>query len=1587
MSDISDSEEEERRSLDLSLIAKQTLQRKLSHLPYGRRRELENTLGKYDPTAPLYVLTEEDEVVEDSDNDAPMEVETVYNKTNPEPLETVPVQMENEENAGHLQAYINSKYSTFVSERSLRKRNFASTHPYLSDQASYLGLADAHELNSVYEQNDRNLEAVVKLLNYNYLKLKSRYPKDEKFKQKSFYAIIGKQSKDAQQEEREKEKKNERLGVNGNDEGFANFEVDPGSPTLEQRLESSQLSDDVAYEVNNYELEADLDSNSESDLSADEEEDKENLYVRVGGRYRKEKNALKGILPESAKHLSIYKTKTSRLTQRAKPPREMRKGFAFKKSGGRSRSFRLHDDLEESFLNDDDIEDVSPGIYVVNSLPELEDENDVLSSPGQQIYLDSELSESSNTTIESDNDSDLFALDTHERDALQDLSDDMGEALENDAIDRMLTTNTHSRVESGQSKSNLNSRSSASKGVFKGGINRIPRTHERSKHQSQKSQIRPRVQKLSSNTMGRLNEPTHMTGRLRYNTIDSFTKSVDHALDMDMTESSYENPEVGHNRKIAQSERRLFRAQLQHKSYTKSNSTGTRKTLKKKKSKNVRNHDLKENYFGPARVATRGRADRAPLLASIDVEAESHDQDYQHLRKRPKIFNHHLNGQLQLSHEPLFAPDCILNYIELTKLSSTGDGKTFHRFQDPITVAFKDRHFNLCLLDIDSSRALVDQLCSLLNSKLLRGAMHKRDFYHCVRGLIAWSLILQRSPSESEWSWVETMIITSRDNAMMKQSDKFFCLPYLVLLQYVMLVMDRINGGVGRKQSITTYAATYWSWFFDMVDDIQFEIFDFHSGSATKQAESFYIMCRLSELQGAWWSSICLSVQNFDRYNLHSVLEGVYYLCCITRKSPTWEPLQMIFQKFSGTTGLELYYRYIEIIFSMNRIRNWQIDEKLILQVYGNITSRRFANLPNEDSVPSILSQVRTRFDIPGNSFFDKFLQLLFWHISSLADVSQVKRLVTKLLSFNSIQYSDAKGQQIMFVNKFNLLIMLCSISKTDLRAQVEILLSSISDVTELSFLKHAVEGISVITEIALSKGTKLSTEGVEIMTNKLASVAFSIHGATKLWKKFLRSLRSHIEQTSVEPSSMIQLLSLIKQIKVELPISINNDVAGLCAAIVEQLIAAKAEINNVSLTRSLHSVKEKSLDIANSYMLKLASDGGSSEKADTLIGHCITIWIVVCHLVNENWDKLVLQTYPFVGEELSRDKFVFHFYMEVSRFYNLNNCKQSVIANIIRGLSSYRTPARLIEFINRLSGLGWGIFSFHKLRSVLESDLTSTKFGILTNMLSCSSSSDSSGELNMMAQDLLRTIKKESCNYSNGTYKDFCTSLVKELNKYELDGRSNTLLTEVSSLLDIEVDPMENELPVLHFTFDDDFEPDERLHVSDVGHSIPTNLDDYYFVLQRLLEIETSDVIIKWKFIHKFLGNFSMAVFQHRFQFSNGHFLGIFDLFLKELDESDVVSEAEVFKIRVFTKICVILREMLRVLFEGYRMPSDFVTMFKEFEYKIVEAYPFVADIENQNYDEGRDPHMKLAMEYRQTFFTNVTTADGVYTEFDLYF
>lgn len=75
--------------------------------------------------------------------------------------------------------------------RSLRKRTFASRHPYIADQADYLGICTVDSINEMFSDND-DLTVVARALNQLYLKRKKRYPDEERYKARNFYAHLGK---------------------------------------------------------------------------------------------------------------------------------------------------------------------------------------------------------------------------------------------------------------------------------------------------------------------------------------------------------------------------------------------------------------------------------------------------------------------------------------------------------------------------------------------------------------------------------------------------------------------------------------------------------------------------------------------------------------------------------------------------------------------------------------------------------------------------------------------------------------------------------------------------------------------------------------------------------------------------------------------------------------------------------------------------------------------------------------------------------------------------------------------------------------------------------------------------------------------------------------------------------------------------------------------------------------------------------------------------------------------------------------------------------------------------------------------------
>ncbi|KAM9886406.1 hypothetical protein OXX69_013765, partial [Metschnikowia pulcherrima] len=74
--------------------------------------------------------------------------------------------------------------------RSLRKRTFASRHPYIADQADWLGICTVDSINEMFD-GDEEISKVVRALNQLYLQKKKRYPDEDRYRSKDFYTHLG----------------------------------------------------------------------------------------------------------------------------------------------------------------------------------------------------------------------------------------------------------------------------------------------------------------------------------------------------------------------------------------------------------------------------------------------------------------------------------------------------------------------------------------------------------------------------------------------------------------------------------------------------------------------------------------------------------------------------------------------------------------------------------------------------------------------------------------------------------------------------------------------------------------------------------------------------------------------------------------------------------------------------------------------------------------------------------------------------------------------------------------------------------------------------------------------------------------------------------------------------------------------------------------------------------------------------------------------------------------------------------------------------------------------------------------------------
>lgn len=129
-----------------------------------------------------------------------------------------------------VEAYLKEGTESSSSRRSLRKRNFSSTHPYVADQAQWLGLTTVDALNELYSETN-DTESILKLLSSMYMKKKTKYPREEKFKPKSFYAFLGRNMPPQENQ----------------DEAFQTSQVSKDSQPVQEKTDSAASDTGISY--------------------------------------------------------------------------------------------------------------------------------------------------------------------------------------------------------------------------------------------------------------------------------------------------------------------------------------------------------------------------------------------------------------------------------------------------------------------------------------------------------------------------------------------------------------------------------------------------------------------------------------------------------------------------------------------------------------------------------------------------------------------------------------------------------------------------------------------------------------------------------------------------------------------------------------------------------------------------------------------------------------------------------------------------------------------------------------------------------------------------------------------------------------------------------------------------------------------------------------------------------------------------------------------------------------------------------------------------------------------------------------------
>lgn len=1176
-----------------------------------------------------------------------------------------------------------------TSRRGLRKRNFSSTHPYLADQAHWLGLASADYLNDIYEQN-HDLETMLRLLNQQYLRNKQKYPNEERYKLKSFFKFLGvshpnndpHQNPHNTNQLSQYEAEGDDLRIGEPVYGPTNEQSDYGSDDSLVETHKPMFisdSDDSLVDVARQPLPP-IQVQSDSEGTEEDSSDSE-AYVRVGGRVRKEKSVLRGVLPESARRLDIYTTKKPHTTKRRLEP-EKRKGLAVKKKLSHKTRFLNEGDLyNELFTNESDTSDHYIPFNEPVNVNEALTESSLFDSKYGAYFSDI-----SDSEVEERDDFDMFELRkeppiessrdmTDVYDIAEDLPRQEGQQyprmydqkeINPDIVRSPRTKGATPKSSSKRKKTgtrSLGPRKMLKRKVFdKSGAQKLTRPRSIYKSGSSRSESTKSANSKSRST-------SYRSGVLIHTTQEGDTAVV--------TEPT----------------------------------TIPQPPLKPSVSKEtVKPHTLDPRHF---------YFHRNPVLSTTVFEAESD--------KKFVNFNRYNN----LTRTPRDVQRSSMIDIDVSRLHNLSEG--FYLFNLPPIIS--DLSFDTVNKpqSTKNSQTTLLKIAKFMNDDEFQGALS--HISQSIKALIIWHLTVQESPSDMEWKYLRISLST----LVKRNIPRLGALaPYFLCLFFIFWKLEE-RYSFSRNTTVETeflqFCGYYWKLLFARLGRELDEVVLIDT-----EDDFMFITQLLSYKKSLIWDSVATGVKDVDSttFEPSEWLDGIFFVANkLDSKHYNWKCFYQLYERatLSSAQSSTFHKDFLDVCFLLNQRKSWPLEEKLIMKVYGTITKNKFFNFSDEGTKVTTMGRIYTFNDIPNSTFFERFMQLVYYFASSLDKPSSMKRLANKLLISSSYEYELSKESLAAYVNRFNFVILLSQVSdlnQTQLVTNLTKLIIDCGNVNVYQMTIRLLKGYSetMAAKISMVPGKRSSghipVTSFTLLLEKISQLTYTLTGSTHV----LMELTSAVRKIFLVPGNGWQFFEMFNALDLrKFYDSISSKLIDLCLNVAEmvsldfpeQLLHVE-QLLRVEQLGCMEQTITKVTSFLNHQMGRFPMQNRVQEmRSVKVIEDSIKIWIKLSKTINANWNKILLQDFPYMGNSYLRDIFVLFLVNRILEFDFLDHHRETIIETILKQVSKLNPSAYVNETINSLRKYLYNMVNFKNQalnRNLSEIEVSTNKFQIVSSIL-----------------------------------------------------------------------------------------------------------------------------------------------------------------------------------------------------------------------------------------------------------------------------